>query len=752
MQQQVKPKLSYEKICKVARNHCRLIESHRAPCITPTALNNTDTAKGGDCFVVLKNPVCRFNTVSLDHAALAALDAGVRWLVLYLNDALYLVDRAECGPMASVAIVTQSARQHRKIVDGFLLLELKELIQLPPVEEVEEGEGIRCSPDNIIIDTKRERHPYVQNHYQTHRYDDLVMEKTAQKYQTRTLIPYTLFSLPQYLSYEGGGCGGGGGIDDDDDNDYVRRDTVSEYMHYIYDYALIYSHFKNADHRILLENKLLFHYQRHGSEQLDDESPHTLMVHCMLNMAHCESPDTQPVYPFDKSSDVRHCAVQDVRCRALDECVAWELFKLRRASQPIGSAKFVDLVQRHRRYMCEMRQEYDVPLPVWLSYTLTDHANQPVFWIATALNSDNNNNNTRRESDSTYAVAFEWGPLLYEMAASNHCVTVINAAGSLGANAGITFVRGRITLSYAVFSGVFLPLLYRQTLIDSFRLAVVLRCQVAPHLTRSLFKSWRMYDWFRSDIHDQLPNPGGLLSGTTAVWSSHDSLQSTTRRGYANEMYQYCLAHHNLDSPVLRKLTRRDNYMQLDDPVSSIGTKPEGQVPPPPMHNTVSHLIDIEDLGPHLPPCIAGIIASGRYLRHMDRLAAVSYLIDMGYQLEQIRTHLRANKRDEITALYKSQLIKKRGAPDAPVSLNCNGQFSLDMVYGSTTRCPYETRCNGAEKKKRAEYGDVKTRMQTYGGFKAECAGTFGPMMGGTPRINHPIDYVHQKLKMRDSK
>lgn len=758
-QQQVKPKLSYEKICTVARKHCKLIESHRSPCITPTALYNTG---GGDCFVVLKNPTCRFGTVSLDHTALGELDVGVHWLVLYLNDALYLVDRADCGPPTTTSVVSSSssARQHRKIVDGFLLLELQELIQLPSVMEstttTEENSSDQLThTDNIIIDTRRERHPYVQNHYQTHRYDDLVMEKTAMKYQTRTLIPYTLFSLPQYLSYEDAD----GKLDreeDDSDDDYVRRDTVSEYMHYIYDYALIYSHFKNADHRVLLENKLLTYYQTHAGRV--DDSPHTLMVHCMLNMAHCESPDSQPIALFDKSPSVRYATLQDIRCRALDECVSWELFRLRRASEAIPTVKFVDLVQHHRRYMCEMRQEYDVPLPVWLSYTLTNHAKQQVFWISTPLtgsSSSSSSRSTQRESDSTYAVAFEWGPLLYEMAASSQVAIAINATcgggGGGGGTTGITFIHGRITLSYTVFRDVFLPLLYRQTLTDSFGLAVLLRCQIAAHLTRSLFKPWRMYGWFRDEIYTRLPNPMCVLSGasgSTTQWSSRGSLQSITSRGYANEMYQYCMDHHNLDSPVLRKLTRRDNYMQLDDNPDNKQRQAMSDGPPP-MH-TISHLIDIEDLADRLPLCIAGILTPGKYLRHRDRLAAVSYLIDMGYQMEQVLTYLRANKRDEITALYKSQVIKKRKEPNGSVSLGCNGQFSLDMAYGNTTRCPYEARCNGAEKKRRDDYGDVKERMKVYGEFKSAC--TRSLELDETSRINHPIDYIHYKLKMRDSK
>ncbi len=702
MQRPAKPKLSYSKICELARTHCRRIESYRGSSITPevrynTGHNSSSSNNIGDCFVVLKNPACRFGTVSIDHAALSQLDSGVRWIVLYLHDALYMVERTDCEAAATTVSPTL-ARQHRKIVDGFLLLELKELIHLPmsALEGDDDNDSREMDrlanslSDSVIIDTRRERHPYAQNHHQTHRYDDLVMEKTALKYQTRTLVPYTLFSLPTYLMHEGDGRLGSSLNSNDPDDDYVRRDTVSEYMHYIYDYALIYSHFKNADHRVLLENKLLAYYNTHAGREATHHGdlPHSLMVHCMLNMAHCESPDTQPSMAFDKSATVRHVSLQDVQCRALEECVAWELFKLRRVSQPIQSSKFADLVQQHRRYMCEMRQVYDVPLPAWLAYTLTsDTTGQQVLWIATPLNSSSNNNSAQRESDSTYAGAFEWGPLLYDMAGSNQVATPINATGSMAATGlGITFINGRITLSYTVFRDVFLPLLYRQTLLDSFRLAVVLRCQIAPHLTRPIFKSWRMYGWFHEEVYAQLPTglcspSNGGSTGSTQQWMSRDSsFQATSGRGYANDMYQYCLEHHDLGMPVMRKLARRDNYMQLDeDPSLKQQQQQQQKTNSATAMCAVSRLADIEDLGGSLPKCIAGILARDQHLQNRDRLSAVSYLIDMDYTLEQIVTHLHANKREEIVALYKSLMLKKRKAHGAPVSLNCNGKLRLDV-------------------------------------------------------------------------
>ena len=188
---------------------------------------------------------------------------------------------------------------------------------------------------------------------------------------------------------------------------------------------------------------------------------------------------------------------------------------------------------------------------------------------------------------------------------------------------------------------------------------------------------------------------------------------------------------------------KRENYMHLDGVTSSSSassTTATAELTP------IAHLVDLEDLPRYLPGCLNNVVQPGVYLKHRDRFTVVNYMIDMGYALEQVLVYFKKNNPVEIRTLYNAQLVKKRTSPNATLSLNCGGHMSLDPAYGNTTRCPYEARCHGDQRKRRSDYATDEEKWKEQNGFKRECAASFGLM--NRPRIRHPVDYVRHKLSL----
>ena len=689
----------------------------------------TTSSQQQDNFVILRDPPCRFNTVSLDYDGLCELPVENRWLVLYLFDsALYLVERQEC---------IETCRR----VDNALLLDLKSVIQLPlsssgvaTADVDDESLLLQTSQireqSDVVIDTINERQPRSYAHYyDKHRYDELLMKKTAIKYKTRVVAPYSLFSMATFMAQEGDTCG-------DDDDDYLH-DNMTDYLSYLCDYALIQTQFKNTEHRFLMENKLMAYYKPRGGTG----HPHMRMVTCMLNVIHCECNTAAVIQrgggvtTFQKS-DVRYVETSQLQCKMLQECVAWELFKLSRNDHCIAVDEFQRLVDSHVAYvgdLCAVAAT-TIPLPRWFNYRIAG-GGATTFWVTQQVAPKDS---CEQDSDLLYSVAFEWIPLM------NLTTTTTSS---------IRIHHGLVTLSYKIFRDVFLPCLYRQILLDSFRLAHMCHMRLPPShpIRRSLFKSQRLYAWFHDDVYQHIPSPAPndpaivhLLSSSSVIRGSGSTTTTTT---HTNELYEYSTTRMNPDSPVVRKLLRRDNYMQIDDDAAdpNKSSRRSQQQHQQQQYRPISDLVDIEDLNAHLPGCLRPVIAPGVYLKYMDRFTVVNYLIDMDYQLEQIIVFLRQNKREEIVAIYRQQIIKKRAMPGRMLSLTCGGQMGLDASYGNTTRCPYEARCHGDRRKKSDEYGPVEEKIRVQNEFKHACSvSAFG--LVNPPRLSHPIDFVRHKL------
>jgi hypothetical protein len=749
-----KKTLTFSVIRDVARKHIQLIDSGPDLCSTPQSYANSGTAD--DTFVILKNPPCRFNTVSLDHKGLMDLPPEKRWLVLYLYDsALYLVERQEC-------------LTHCRLVDGSLLLDLKSVIQLPVEDDEQQQQPQQPNMEaqiahertksSVVIDAAKERNPFTtvsyaphpqfygsgRQYYEKTRYDEPVMRKTLTKYATRITLNYTLFSLPGFL------CDETDGMERPAHDDERARTHMDSYMLYVCGYTLIHTQFKHADHRHAMENKLLAYYQSHGggsgflsTHDQHTGHPHSLMVHCMLNMIHCESATAIQTPLFQKSS-VRYVELSELRCKLLDECIAWEMFKLSRSATPIPVRQYARLVVEHCAHMREMHRLHDFPLPRWMAYRVQRCDD---YWVAEPVVP---NEGVNQESDLLYSVAFEWLPVLTAAARGNASL-VPTSANSVPT--GMRIRKGRVTLSYTVFHDVFLPCLYRQTLLDAFRLALICRLRLSAHgeTNSALFKEWRLYSWFDAEIYQRVPAyplPDPSLSSSSYVVTSPLTSSNNTTSSYATDLCNYNCDYLDPDSPVTRKLLKRDNYMDLDNPDrqrdtgKSRSTSQQQQQ----LLRPIASLVDIEDLNTHLPPCLKPVLSPDVHLKYMDRYSIVNYLIDADFQLEQILSHLRSNDRRELTAIYKQQIIKKRAAPGRMLSLTCGGQMSLDASFGNTTRCPYEARCHGEQRKRPEEYDSLEEKLNEQNGFKHQCSTlAFGLMQ--PPRISHPLDFVRAKLE-----
>lgn len=299
-----------------------------------------------------------------------------------------------------------------------------------------------------------------------------------------------------------------------------------------------------------------------------------------------------------------------------------------------------------------------------------------------------------------FTIRFEWIPLLVTSGFSTAIHERIH--------------NGIITLSREEFNDYFLPCLYRVLLTDSFRYLWMLRLTFRDDpFTQSL--SNIAYDNF-----DNVPLP---------------SLVETEPR--------FLLAYVNtgelgaLESPITKILAKRELLMpRRTNQTSFILTREQAE--------EVSVEVDIEELNDYLPLCLKPFLKKKVHLQNMDRVSAVSYLIDMGYQMNDVPRLLNDNGKQEIVSHYRS-LMKRRNdprkvKPGALTSLCCNAWFTIDGSKGHTIRCPYEKKANGNQRKTKEELTDEEKK-----GYRAECAATLGPTNGN--RIGHPIEYVRHKIR-----
>ena len=299
----------------------------------------------------------------------------------------------------------------------------------------------------------------------------------------------------------------------------------------------------------------------------------------------------------------------------------------------------------------------------------------------------------RREGDCVYHIRFEWFASMPQL--PRRCIR-----------------KGMVALTRPEFYNVFIPLFYGEVLRASFRsfliqhrggnndnVATIQCCNLPVPLPRI----------------DQCKSERWLL--------------------------EYVGEHLNPQSCIVGKIAKRDTLLEK----WQASAKHANASPSRCTNNAmVSELVDIEDLGPLLPPCLSGVLKKGFHAKNGDRRSLVNYLVDMGYALEKILLLMNGCEKGDIIGLYNASIRKRRdldnkGFSATPLSLSCGGMINLDPHrFGNTIRCHYEEACNG--EKRRNNHTDEKYV------FRQKCTESLHGGNTSIQTIYSPIDYIRHGL------
>lgn len=672
---------------------------------------SSNEVKKKDDFIILKEQKPKYGCyIDINMSDFIAIETT--WIAIYTGKNLYLTNKQECEECDTI---NECIRINVKNIKNIPLpsssndLKLKKKYDQP----------VRVSPSSYYSKS---------NYNYNEKANDTILNKTIIKYKERVYTGYKLFSLHDYIQeqQQQNSCKT---YKKQQEMTYTMNyDSIKKYLHCICDYSLIHLYFVNKDHRFSLENKLLAYYRDHkvivnkkitkigegDNEKIKEEeeeenqiSNHFQMVKCMLNIIQCETSDSLSHKEILDSSNIKYHFMGNIKCKLLDECIGWETFRFKRNSITLDIEKFKEVIYKHTTLICNYSSEYPFPIPTWIGYTIDNK----VYW------EENDNDNIL-----TYNIRFEWIPFLLQYLSTSHG-QIFNSNISIETLKNINVTNGVVSLSKDIFIGIFVPYLYRQTLIDTFELLIICNIQNIGETDKPIkFLFLCNTDrWFKDEIYNHFP--------TNEKYYNHN------RSVYKTSLYDYSISHLNICSPVIRKLMNLDNYLNKQIQYEEISSS----------HEVVSKVVDIEDLNKYLPPCMKNIIKKNTYLKYMDRLTAVNYLMDMGYSKEDIVNFFDENNQDAIKAIYNSSLYKKHKDHIDVLSLCCSAVIVLDGAKGNTSRCIYEQQINGSNRKNKLSYTD-KEKNEIQSTCKTQCKSTL-KSNNTFIRLNHPIDYIKCKIQ-----
>lgn len=608
----------------------------------------------------------------------AFFTAKERWVALIIKDKPYLINRRDCA-----------ALQH---IDNTIHLNVHTIMNIPEASgDEEDGEE---EDDNNDMDLQ---HSLMKSSTGVHlsgssgivsstawieRHNETIIHPLRRKHAILVETSYRLLSLARHIKE--------GGIKEE----YYRIDhEMSQYLKVVIDYALIGLNFNNSEHRLILENKLLAHYNdtvvRNDETMMLVEQPRLFFVF-LLNVILCETTVLPITIPYFDNTSIRYQYENQIMPRLIEACVSWELFKLRRNRDKIAIDQYQCLIDEFLGLFTKNAHPL-VPKPTWTKYVV-DSANPREFWWSTT---------------DLFLVRFEWLPSLI--------------ADGMHPSLSDRLRNGNLWLSVHEFHDYFLPRLYRNLLIDSFR--HIWMCRFV-YRDDKFIQSLALVEQenFNNHIYQHLPP---------------NDARARTLLDYSNDKLGI------LPSPITKILTKRDALMPNRGSSSFSGvaqmTSSEAKL--------LSQEIDIEELNHYLPPCIKPLMKKNIHLGWMDRVTTVSYLADMGYSMQDSIRLLSGCEKNDIKGHYVSQQKRKSDQkydPEQLHSLCCNAIMSIDGSRGHKIRCPYEEAANGTTRKKKTDYvSDEKAR------YRRQCADSIGLDVA---RITSPIDYVKkQKEKERVS-
>lgn len=608
----------------------------------------------------------------------AFFTAKERWVALIIKDKPYLINRRDCA-----------ALQH---VDNTIHLNLHTIMNIPEgcngddnQEDDQEddamelsltkssGAGIHLSASSGAVSSTA----WIERHNET------IIHPLRRKHAILVETPYRLLSLVRHIKE--------GGIKEE----HYRMDhEMSQYLKMVIDYALIGLNFNNNEHRLVLENKLLAHYNntvtRNDENVMLIEQPHLFFVF-LLNVILCETVVLPITTPYFDNTSIRYQYDNQIMPRLTDACVSWELFKLRRNKDNIAIDQYQCLIDEFLELTSSVSPSL-VPKPTWTKYVV-DSTNPREFWWSTP---------------ELFLVRFEWLPSLI--------------ADGMHPSLSDRLRNGNLWLSVHEFHDYFLPRLYRNLLIDSFR--HIWMCRFA-YRDDKFIRSLTLIEQenFNEQIYQHLP--------------PHDA-RARAIFDYSNDKLGI------IQSPITKILNKRDALMPNRGDTLSFGgatqmTSSEAGL--------LSQEIDIEELNHYLPPCMKPLMKKNTHLGWMDRVTTVSYLADMGYSMQDSIRLLSGCEKNDIKGHYTSQQKRKNDKKYDPTQLHslcCNAIMSIDGSRGHKIRCPYEEAANGTIRKKKTDYAsDEKAR------YRRQCADSIG---SNVARIASPLDYIKkQKEKEMDS-
>lgn len=589
------------------------------------------------------------------------------WAALMIQRKPYLISKEDCLALERI--------------DDTLYVDLRRIINIPFTEEsemvidIDAGSSLSASSSAMSASTKTKA-PTQSSFYE--RYNETIIRPMRKKHAIFVETPYQLFSLARHIN---DGCM--------NEAPYQTDQDMTQYIKTVIDYALIGINFPNKEHRLILENKLLSHY----NNALTQNNETLVFLDFMLNVIICDT-DVMPidVAYFDETS-IRYQYCTEIRCKMMNECIAWEIFKLKRSRDRFSLDDYQRLIDEFLLFIDTIIPSASslIPRPEWTRYCVVA---PNVFWHS--------------EKYDQLSIRFEWLPALIKEGLSAQSIVSDRLR------------NGFVWLNTNEFHDYFLPCLYRNLLTDSFR--YIWMCRLS-HREDKFVQSLVNIEQenFKALIWQSLPSVGNTHGKTLLEYSNGPLIHIT--------------------SPITRKLAKRERIIPRRGNNSNDGNN--SVINTNQLAASIAASIDIEEINQHMPPCIKPIIKKGVKLQYMDRVTAVSYLVDMNYSMGDAVRLLNGTDKRDIIGHYTCDTKKKQKEPDRMLSLCCNALIVVDGSRGHTARCPYEERTNGDKRRKKTEHTyDDKIS------YRSQCSASLGP---NNKQVSHPIDYIRHKISNNTS-
>lgn len=595
-----------------------------------------DKVVSHDDFVLygVRDDDCIGDDAVILHIDDAFINNKQSWVALMIKTKPYLISREECLALPRM--------------DDTIHVDIRRIINIPDEEPktiakeplLQQRQSLSSSSSNV--------HAMSSSSSFYERYNEIAMRKLRRNHSIYVDTKYQLFSVARHIKE--------GGIHE---TLFQTEDETNQYLKIVIDYALISTNFANPEHRLILENKLLTHYNKSilpGSDAFID---------FMLNLIVCETEVVPLGTPYFDGTNLRYQFDTQIQCKMMKECVAWEVFKLRRSRDRFSLDQYQKLIDEFLLFIDKTIPQSDllIPRPSWIYYCMNKESPN-LFWAC--------------EENDLIRIRFEWLPDL--------------AQSSLIAE---RLRDGTVWLTSNEFHDDFLPGLYERLLTDSFRF--IWMCRLT-HKEDRFVQSLALVEQenFRAMIWPLLPNA--------------DNRNTRVLLDYSNNT----LSH--IKSPITTTLANRERMIPRKGGNTVTIDKPNAA------HTAtlIASEIDIEEINLYMPPCLKPKIKKNMKLCNMDRVTAIFYLIDMGYSQEETVRLLNGTSKRDIIQAYTWQKTKK--SPDRLSSLCCDALIVVDGLKDQTIRCPYEEKATGAKRRKKTDHTyDDKISYRT------QCSATLGP-------------------------